>query len=66
MCTKSGSRAKVGFFLSLDSFLLLTLGFNSLGLSGGMPLISLTTISPGLFLIPTLMLNNLIKFKTIL
>ena len=49
MRTKSGSYIKVSFFI-LNRFPLLTLSFNSLGLSGDIPLISLTTISPRLSL----------------
>jgi len=65
MRTKSGSCVKVSFSI-LNRFLLLTLSFNSLGLSGDVPLIFLTTTSPGLSLILTQMLNNLAEFKTIL
>jgi len=64
MRTKSGSYVKVSFSI-LNRFPLLTLSFNSLGLSGDVPLISLTTISPGLSFILAQMLNNLAKFKTI-
>jgi len=63
MRTKSGSCVKVSFSI-LNRFLLLTLSFNSLGLSGNVPLMSLTTISPGLSLIPAQMLNDLVEFKT--
>ena len=63
MRTKSGSCVKVSFSI-LNRFLLLTLSFNSLGLSGNNPLMSLTTTLPGLSL--ALMLNDLVKFKTIL
>src|ERR1700722_15903932 len=63
MRTKSGSYVKISFSI-LNRFLLLTLSFNSLGLSGDNPLISLTTISPRLSL--ALILNNLVKFKTML
>ena len=62
MRTKSGSCVKVSFSI-LNRFPLLTLSFNSLGLSSNNPLISLTTIVPRLSLAP--ILNNLIKFKTI-
>jgi len=65
MRTKSGSYIKVSFFI-LNRFLLLTLSFNSLGLSGNNPLISLTTILPGLYLILAPILNVLVAFKTIL
>ena len=61
MRTKSGSCVKVSFSI-LNRFPLLTLSFNSLGLSGNNPLISLTTILPGLSL--ALILNNLVKSKT--
>jgi len=47
MRTKSGSYIKVSFPI-LNRFLLLTLSFKSLGLSGDNPLISLTTILPRL------------------
>ena len=63
MHTKSGSCIKVSFSI-LNRFLLLTLSFNSLGLSGDNLLIFLTTTLPGLSL--ALMLNNLVKFKTML
>jgi len=63
MRTKSGSYVKVSSSI-LNRFLLLTLSFNSLGLSGDVPLISLTTILPRLSLAP--ILNDLVKFKTIL
>jgi len=63
MRTKSGSCVKVSFPI-LNRFLLLTLGFNSLGLSGDDPLMSLTTTLPRLFLILALMLNIWVKFKT--
>ena len=43
MRTKSGSYIKVSFSI-LNRLLLLTLGFNSLGLSSNIPLISLTII----------------------
>jgi len=46
--TKSGSYVEVSFSI-FNRFPLLTLSFNSLGLSGGVPLMSLTTISPRLF-----------------
>ena len=62
MHTKSGSCVKVSFSI-LNRFLLLTLSFNSLGLSSDDPLMSLTTILPRLSLAP--ILNNLVKFKTI-
>jgi len=65
MRTKSGSYIKVGFSI-LNRFLLLTLSFNSLGLSSDNPLIFLITISPGLCFILALILNNLAEFKTIL
>ena len=65
MRIKSGSCVKVSFPI-LNRSLLLTLGFNSLGLSSDIPLISLTTILPRLFLILAQILNNLVKFKTIL
>ena len=61
MRTKSGSCVKVSFSI-FNRFLLLTLSFNSLGLSGDNPLMSLTTTLPGLSLAP--ILNNLVKFKT--
>jgi len=64
MRTKSGSYVKVSFSI-LNRFLLLTLSFNSLGLSGDDPLMSLTTILPRLYLILVLILNVLVKFKTI-
>jgi len=51
-------------FSILNRFLLLTLSFNSLGLSGNVPLIFLTTTLPRLSLILAQMLNNLVKFKT--
>ena len=63
MYIKSGSCVKVSFSI-LNRFPLLTLSFNSLGLSSDDPLMSLTTILPGLFL--ALMLNNLVKFETML
>ena len=63
MRTKSGSCVKVSFSI-LNRFPLLTLSFNSLSLSGDNPLMSLTTILPGLS--PALILNNLVKFKTML
>jgi len=63
MRTKSGSYVKVSFSI-LDRFPLLTLSFNSLGLSSDVPLISLTTISPGLSLILAQILNDLAEFKT--
>ena len=62
--TKSGNYIKMSFSI-LNRFLLLTLSFNSLGLSSNIPLMSLTTISPGLCLILALMLNIQVKFKTI-
>jgi len=65
MRTKSGSYVKVSFSI-LNRFLLLTLSFNSLGLSSDIPLMSLTTISPGLSLILAQMLNNLAEFETML
>jgi len=65
MRTKSGSYIKVSFSI-LNRFPLLTLSFNSLGLSGDVPLISLTTILPGLSLIPAQILNDLAEFKTML
>ena len=64
MRTKSGSYIKVSFSI-LNRFLLLTLSFNSLGLSSNVPLISLTTTSPRLSLILARILNNLVKFETI-
>jgi len=64
MRTKSGSYIKVSFSI-LNRFPLLTLSFNSLGLSGDNPLISLTTTLPGLYLIPAPILNILVEFKTI-
>ena len=63
MRTKSGSCVEVSFSI-LDRFPLLTSSFNSLGLSGDDPLMFLTTTLPRLS--PALILNNLIKFKTIL
>ena len=57
MCIKSGSYIKVSFSI-LNKLLLLTLGFNSLGLSGDILLISLTIILPGCFFILVPMLNN--------
>jgi len=63
MRTKSGSYVKVSFSIP-NRFPLLTLSFNSLGLSGNGSLMSLTTILPRLSLAP--ILNNLVKFKTIL
>jgi hypothetical protein len=57
MRTKSGSYIKVSFSI-LNRLLLLTLGFNSLGLSSNVPLTSLTIISPRRSLILVLMLNN--------
>ena len=51
-------------FSILNRFLLLTLSFNSLGLSSDIPLIFLTTTSPKLSLILAQILNNLVKFKT--
>src|ERR1700722_16546343 len=65
MRTKSGSYVKVSFSI-LNRFLLLTLSFNSLGLSGNIPLIFLTTTSPRLSLILAQILNNLVKFETML
>jgi len=56
MRTKSGSYIKVGFSI-LNRFLLLTLSFNSLGLSSDVPLIFLTTISPRLSLTLALILS---------
>src|ERR1700722_7143654 len=64
MRTKSSSYIKVSFFI-LNRFLLLTLSFNSLGLSGDVPLMFLTTTLPKLSLILAQMLNNLVKFETI-
>ena len=64
MCIKSGSYIKVSFFI-FNKFLLLILSFNSLDLSSNNPLIFLTTILPRLSLILVLMLNDLVKFKTI-
>ena len=57
MCIKSGNYIKVSFSI-FNRLLLLTLGFNSLGLSSNMPLISLTIIllKHSLILVP--MLNN--------
>jgi len=63
MRTKSGSCVKVSFSI-LNRFPLLTLSFNSLGLSGDVPLMSLTTTLPRLSLILAQTLNNLVKFKT--
>jgi len=65
MRTKSGSYVKVSFSI-LNRFPLLTLSFNSLGLSGDDPLMSLTIILPGLCLILALILNVLVEFKTML
>ena len=65
MRTKSGSYIKVSFSI-FNKFPLLTLSFNSLGLSSDNPLMSLTTILPGLYLILAPILNILVKFKTIL
>ena len=65
MCIKSGSYIKVSFFI-FNRFPLLTLSFNSLGLSNNNPLIFLTTILPKLSLILVLILNDLVEFKTIL
>ena len=65
MRTKNSNYIKISFFI-LNRLLLLTLGFNSLGLSGNMPLISLTIILPKYSLILVLMLNNWVKFKIIL
>ena len=56
ICTKSGSYVKVSLFI-LNRFPLLTLSFNSLGLSGDNLLIFLTTISPRLCLNLALILN---------
>jgi len=56
MRIKSGSYVKESFPI-FNRFLLLTLSFNSLGLSGDISLISLTTILPGRSLILALMLN---------
>ena len=53
-------------FSILNRFPLLTLSFNSLGLSVDNPLMSLTTILPRLSLILAQILNNLVKFKTML
>ena len=55
--TKSSSYIKVSFSI-LNRLLLLTLGFNSLGLSGDVPLTSLTIILPRRSLILVLILNN--------
>ena len=63
MRIKSGSYVKVSFSI-LNRFLLLTLSFNSLGLSGDVSLMFLTTILPRLSLILAQILNNLVKFKT--
>ena len=63
MRTKSGSCVEVSFSI-LNRFLLLTLSFNSLGLSGDDPLISLTTTLPGLSLAP--ILNDLVEFETMI
>jgi len=63
MRTKSGSYVKVSLSI-LNRFPLLTLSFNSLGLSGDNPLISLTIILPGLYLILAPILNTLVEFKT--
>ena len=57
MRTKSGSHIKVSFSI-FNKLLLLTLGFNSLGLNSNMPLISLTIILLRYSLILVLMLNN--------
>jgi hypothetical protein len=57
MRTKSGSYIKVSFSI-LNRLPLLTLGFNSPGPSGDVPLISLTIILPGRSLILVLILNN--------
>ena len=65
MCTKSSNYIKISFFI-LNRLLLLTLGFNSLGLSSNMPLISLTIILPRHSLILVLILNDWVKFKIIL
>jgi len=65
MRTKSGSYVKVSFSI-LNRFPLLTLSLNSLGLSGDDPLMSLTTILPRLYFILALILNILVKFKTML
>ena len=65
MCNKSSSYIKINFSI-LDRFLLLTLSFNNLGLSSDNFLISLTTTSSKLSFILALMLNDLVKFKTIL
>ena len=65
MCTKSGSYIKVSFSI-LNKLLLLTLGFNSLGLSGDILLIFLTIILLKRSLILVLILNNWVKFKIIL
>jgi len=65
MRIKNSSYIKVSFPI-LNRFLLLTLSFNSLSLSGDVPLMSLTTTLLKLFFILALMLNNLVKFKTIL
>ena len=65
MYTKSGSYIKVSFFI-FNKFLLLTLGFNSLGLNNNILLIFLTIILPKCSLILVLILNNWVKFKIIL
>ena len=57
MHTKNNSYIKVSFSI-LNRLLLLTLGFNSLGLNSNIPLISLTIILPGRSFILILMLNN--------
>jgi len=64
MRTKSGSYVKVSFSI-LNRFLLLTLGFNSLGPSGDVPLMSLTIILPRHSLILAPMLNNWVEFEII-
>ena len=62
MCIKSSSYIKVSFSI-FNRLLLLTLGFNSLGLSSNIPLTFLIITLPRRSLIPVLILNNWVKFK---
>ena len=65
MRTKSSSYIKISFSI-FNRLLLLTLGFNSLGLSGDISLIFLIIILPKYSLILVLMLNNWVKFEIML
>ena len=64
VCSRSGSCIKVSFPIFKQFPLQVFKLFNSLGLSSGISLISLTTISPKLFLV--LIQNNQVRFVIIL